>query len=158
MRLNEREGQALLARVAKAGMRITTSKSIAESLEQIAAKTGAVNRNAMQKRSKDDPYKSQAERDYAAYLEYERSLGHIERWEYEGIALRIDDGNGKTCSFWPDFTVWESRSAPPEFHEIKGKGKYALTPSARVKFLAARRLYPEFIFRCLQAPNWEPIL
>jgi len=110
-----------------------------------------------QKRRSDDPYKSDAERTYAAMLAQDQEDGIISRWIYEDIGLRIDDGSGKMCVFWPDFCVW-TPDGQLECREIKGRGKFALRPAARVKFLAARRLYPEFVFRCLKAPDWKEIL
>ena len=151
----------ITAFVAK-GHKVTQGRSVGDALAGIAAKLApakaGVNRNAMQQRSDQDRYKSNTEREYASLLEECRLAGNIVRWEYEPFGIRIDDGSGKTCVFWPDFAVWYIRGEQPEFHEIKGKGKHALTPSARVKFLAARRLHPEMTFRCLQAPDWKEIL
>ena len=143
--------------------RATVSKSAAECIDELERKQkqakAGVNINAMQQRSKDDPFKSDREREYAAVLDAEQAAGLIKRWSYEPMGLRIDDGNGKSCVFWPDFGVWNSVWIL-EFREVKGKSKHALKPAARVKFLAARRLFPEHNFRMIQRTDsgWEEIL
>ena len=155
-RMSEAEGKALIA---KMGSRVTASKTVGEALRDIAAKipAKAVNRNAMQKRSKEDRYKSDVEREYALCLhgDMHDGLTDIVRWGYEPIGLRLPDWG----IFWPDFAVWYPDESL-EFREIKGRGKYALTDKAKAKFLDARRLFPSFTFRMIQrtADGWKDIL
>ena len=112
-----------------------------------------------QQRSEGDKFKSDREREYAVILEQERKEGTIARWAYESLGLRIDDGTGKSCVWWPDFAVWLP-DGKLEFRETKGKGKFAVRSTARVKFLAARRLFPEHVFSMWQriGAGWEQIL
>jgi hypothetical protein len=107
-----------------------------------------------QDRKPGDRYKSKWERLYAEELEARRLAGEILRWEYEPFGIRIDDGQGVRCIYWPDFAVWEE-GKPMIFVELKGRGQFALRPVARAKFLAAKRLYPEFRFKCVQNHNGE---
>jgi hypothetical protein len=159
-RISESEGAALIA---KMGDRATIGPKVGDKLAEIAAtmakQKSSVNRNAMQDRRPTDRYKSYAERDYAALLDADLRDGIIERWAYEPMGLRIDDGTGKNCVFWPDFCVWLV-NGQREYREIKGKGKHAVTPQARTKFLAAKRLFPEDSFRMIQRTDsgWEEIL
>jgi hypothetical protein len=153
----------IIAFIAKHHDRIKVSTPVQDALAEIAAKLakpkGGVNRNAMQERHPDDKFKTGWERIYRFVLIAEVQAGTIARWAYEPMGLRIDDGTGKSCVFYPDFGVWYP-DGRLEFREIKGKGKHALTPEARVKFLAARRLFPEHTFRMIQKieEGWEEIL
>ena len=112
-----------------------------------------------QDRKPGDRYKSRWERLYAEELEARRLAGEIVRWEYEPFGIRLDDGTGNRCIYCPDFAVWD-RVRGLTFIELKGRGKYAMRPAARAKFLAAKRLYPEFGFWCLQnqGGEWVDIL
>lgn len=148
MNMTQAQFDALPAHM-RAGM--TISKSAAECLAEIERPKGKGQK--FQDQQATDRYKSKAERIYAAQLEDERRLGLIDRWEYEALAFRLGDG----CVYWPDFIVWNQGWC--EVREVKGRGKFAVRPAARVKFLAAQKMYPEFRWIMLQrnADGWEQI-
>lgn len=143
------------------GHTVKASRSVAESIDtqlaKIAAKipvSNGVNRNAMQTLSKDDPYRSQAERDYATLLD-SGDIPDIARWKYEGIGLYLPDWKW----FRPDFYIVLT-SGDLLCHEIKGRGKYAVTDKGKAKYLDAKRLYPEYRWKMIQrtGDGWQQIM
>jgi hypothetical protein len=97
-------------------------------------------------------FKSKLEQRYAEHLENQRVAGEIKRWAYEALKFRLADG----ALFTPDFCVWLNDGSL-ELRETKGHMREA----ARVRFLVARELYPEFQWRMIQASSkggWVEIL
>jgi hypothetical protein len=81
-----------------------------------------------------DPYRSQLERDYAAYLDTLKAAGMVEWWAYEAVRLRIADGK-REAFYKPDFTVILV-AGETEFHECKGFWRTA--DRLRIKVAASR--------------------
>ena len=81
------------------------------------------------------------ETEYAAILSTLKAAGYVQDYRYEAIKLRIG-GEGERCWYTPDFLVVRSTGAI-EIHEVKGPFE---REDARVKRLAAARIYPEFRF------------
>ena len=92
--------------------------------------------------SEQPVYKSKLEKRYAAFLELRLRAGEIVKWRYEAISLRIGSG----ARYCPDFYVLLSDGSA-WFDECKGHWREA----ARVRFLAAVDLYPEFRWRVVTA-------
>lgn len=118
--------------------------------EQVFAKDGTPIRSAVkavkyQQRVEGDPYKSTAERIYAADLAKWQQAGVIRRWAYEPVKFHLPDWGW----YIVDFQVVLADGSM-EFIELKGRGKYAIRDRAKAKFLDARRLFPEFTFKMLQ--------
>ena len=99
-----------------------------------------------------DGYRSKTERQYAMVLGDEVEEGTIERFEFESMKFKLADG----AWFCPDFCVWlpahlvrDGTTSPQqlELREIKGG---FVREAARVRFLVAKRLYPEFSWRMIQ--------
>jgi hypothetical protein len=88
-----------------------------------------------------DRYRSKTERLYADKLAWDIKDGVIARWEYEPLKFRLGDGAWYT----PDFAVW----TPGGLDLIEIKGGF-VREAARVRFLVAKRLYPEFTWRMIQ--------
>jgi hypothetical protein len=86
-----------------------------------------------------DRYKNKAERSFARdYLDPLVHAGEIRSYSYEAIKFRLGDG----AYFTPDFLiVWADEVL--EIAEVKG----FLREAARVRFLVARDLYPQFRWR-----------
>ena len=141
------------------GHKVTQGKTVGEALAGIAAKLdkpkGIVNRNAMQDRRKYAPYRSKAEQDYADYLQAAKERGEILDWTYESFGIKLPDWG----FFYPDFYV-VCHEGRKEFHEVKGRGKYAVTDKGKAKYLDAQRLRPEFTWRMIQRTDdgWQQIL
>ena len=143
------------------GHKVTVGRKVGDALAGIAAKipTKGINLQKTQQRRDDDPYKSNTERLYAALLADKQNAPydqrHVVRWAYEPIGLRLPDWG----IYWPDFAIWTT-TGKLEFHEIKGRGKYAVRDKAKAKFLDARRLFPEFTFRMIARTDsgWIDIL
>jgi hypothetical protein len=103
-------------------------------------------------------YKSKAEQQFAWELGDWLKLGNIDWWAYEPMGFRLGDPSlGKRgVVYWPDFAVL--MGGRMEFLEVKGGGY--VRDKARVKFLAARKMYPQFTWRMLSNKHgtWEDIL
>ena len=105
-----------------------------------------------EKKEPGDMYKSKTERLYSWELDEQKQAGEIQRWEYEALKFRLADG----AWFTPDFCVWIGGSL--ELREIKGG---FIREAARVRFLVAKRLYPEFTWRMIQRQKngaWVDVL
>ena len=89
-----------------------------------------------------DKYRSKTEAAYSLVLGDELLAGEIVRFEYEAMKFKLADG----AWFCPDFCVWVSLGHL-ELREIKGG---FIREAARVRFLVAKRLYPEFVWRMVQ--------
>jgi len=76
------------------------------------------------------------ETDYSERLEMVRLAGHIVRWRFESVRLKL----AKKTTYLPDFAVTYDDHV--ELHEVKGRW----LSSARVKWKLAAELYPEFRF------------
>ena len=99
-----------------------------------------------------DGFRSKTERLFAWELDEQQKAGEIERWEYEAIKFRLADG----AWFTPDFCVWIGGHL--ELREIKGG---FIREAARVRFLVAKRLFPEFTWRMIQRQKsgaWVDVL
>jgi hypothetical protein len=98
-----------------------------------------------------DRYKSKTERYYSWELDEQQKAGAILRWEYEALKFRLADG----ALFTPDFCVWMPGQL--QLREIKGG---FIREAARVRFLVAKRLYPEFTWRMIQRQKsgWVDVL
>ena len=84
------------------------------------------------------PNKTEAE--YARILEAKRQAGEIRAiLGHESVKIHIGEVR---CWYTPDFPVILN-SGRLEFHEVKGAHVW---DDARVKFQAAKLLYPEFLF------------
>ncbi len=68
-------------------------------------------------------------------------------WRYEPVTLRLAPG----VRYTPDFVVWDANGRL-SFVEIKGG---FVRDDARVKFLLARKLFPEFKFTAMQWKDGE---
>jgi len=143
--------------------RCTVSKSVGEKM-QAEREEETKKQPKYQKRHTDDPYKSDAEREYAKLLDASRDIkfadgtphpDSVVRWLYEGMAFRLPDWG----VYWPDFMI-ELFNGRIEFREIKGRGKYAVRDKAKAKFLDARRLFPQFGWKMIQRTSggWDEIL
>ncbi len=107
-----------------------------------------------------DHYKSKTERYYAWELDEQKKAGDISRWEYEALKFRLawsqKDGT-RGVIYTPDFCVWYP-DGKLELREIKGG---FIREAARVRYLVAQRLYPEFKWRMIQRTkdgSWVDIL
>jgi hypothetical protein len=98
-------------------------------------------------------YRSKTEALYGMILEDEKLAGTIGRWEYEALtfALAATDNGKRGAKFTPDFCVWLPNEKL-ELREIKGG---FIREAARVRFLVAKRLYPEFGWRMIQRKGGE---
>ena len=102
-------------------------------------------------------YRSKTEAIYAMLLRDQLLDGEIRRFEYEALTFTLAASDkGRGARFTPDFVCWLS-SGVLELREIKGG---FVRESARVRFLVAKRLYPEFSWRMIQRKNgtWNDIL
>lgn len=87
-----------------------------------------------------EPNKTEAR--YAlTYLEPRKRAGEILDYHYEAIRLRIGDA-GERCSFVIDWVAFRADGLV-ECIEVKGGHTW---DDALVKFKAARRLYPGFVW------------
>ena len=108
-------------------------------------------------RSVDDKYRSKTERTYAGILELDQADGLIRRWLYEPLRFKLAESEyGAGAWFCPDFAVWLP-DGTMELREIKGG---FVREAARVRFLVAKRLYPEFSWKMIQHTKlgWQVIL
>ena len=117
----------------------------------------------MKKKTGKTHWKSKTEAMYAFYLDYQKTTGEISKWEYEGLKFKIGDasevegGKRSGAYFTPDFLV-VFPDGHMELHEIKGGGY--CREAARVRFLAARKQWPEFTWRMItkQRRDWVETL
>ena len=96
-----------------------------------------------------DRYRSKTERQYSMVLEDKIADKFVARFEYEALTFTLapcSELGGRAARFTPDFCVW-LRSGKLELHEVKGG---FVREAARVRFLVAKRLYPEFTWRMIQ--------
>ena len=99
-------------------------------------------------------FRSKTEAAYSFQLDWELKEGTIARYEYESLKFRLADG----AWFTPDFAVWMP-DGRLELREIKGGG--FVREAARIRFLVAKRLYPEFGWRMItreKHSGWIDIL
>lgn len=82
------------------------------------------------------------ERNYAAFLEAEKSAGRVLWYKFEGVKLRLADNTFYT----PDFAVLCAADMVLELHEVKGFWQ----DDARAKIKVAADLYP-FRFMAMRA-------
>lgn len=66
------------------------------------------------------------------------AAGEVEEPIYDALVFRIGEP-GARCSYRVDWAVWNKRERILELHEVKGGHVWE---DAKVKFEAARRLYP----------------
>lgn len=92
-------------------------------------------------------YRSKAEANYAAYLEWLRSIGNIREWSYECTTFwftpdAVEKGGVRrgVTSYKPDFAVWEhAGQGMIDWHEVKGY----LDHRSRVALKRMAKYYPE---------------
>ena len=83
------------------------------------------------------PWRSQWEKRYSECLELMRISGHINRWSFETLTIKLPGGTRYT----PDFLVIGADGSI-QFHEVKG----VMRASAQIKLKQAIELHPEFSF------------
>jgi hypothetical protein len=89
-----------------------------------------------------DRYRNKTERAFAlTYLDPLLFAGTIRSYAYEAIKVRLGDG----AWYLPDYTVWYPDDLI-QMIEVKGW----LRESARIRFLVARDLFPQFSWRMVQ--------
>lgn len=64
-------------------------------------------------------YRSRWEANYARYLEWLKTGGHITEWEHEPETFWFEQIKRGTRSYLPDFRVWENDGSSA-LHEVKG--------------------------------------
>lgn len=100
----------------------------------------------------DQYFRSRWEANYARYLEFLRSKGKIDKWEYEAETFEFVKIKKGTRFYTPDFTVTIS-AGRLERHEVKGwkhpKGETALKRMARY--------YPDIKIVLIDAPVYRQI-
>ncbi len=108
-------------------------------------------------------FRSSWEANYARYLNWLKSLGQIESWEYEPQTFTFPVKRG-TVSYTPDFLVNYPDGAR-EYHEVKGY----MDDKSRVRLDRMKRYYPDVkivlvdskVYKGIEKmfsrviPNWE---
>jgi hypothetical protein len=84
------------------------------------------------------PYKNKLERDYAAYLDQQKSIGAVAEWWYEPGSFKL----AHKCYYHYDFLV-QMPDGTLEVHETKG----FMRDDANVKCKVAAHLYACYVFR-----------
>lgn len=80
--------------------------------------------------------RSKWEANYARYLNWLKSLGEIEDWEFEPDTFEFPVKRG-TRFYTPDFKVWTRRGI--EYHEVKGY----MDRKSRTQLKRMAKYYPE---------------
>tara|TARA_Y100000817_G_scaffold23318_1_gene16841 strand:- start:8314 stop:8904 length:591 start_codon:yes stop_codon:yes gene_type:complete len=110
-------------------------------------------------------FRSAWEANYARYLMWMLSQGHIQRFEYESNTFWFPKIKRGVRSYLPDFKVWESLNKEPHFVEVKGR----LDSKSATKLKRMAKYFPDVELRLVDGnvyheiknklstviPNWE---
>lgn len=108
-------------------------------------------------------FRSQAERNYARYLNWLKSKGEIQNWEYEPKTFWFDAIRRGVVSYKPDFRITENDDSQ-WYAEVKGY----MCPKDLIKQKRMAKYYPEVRIAIIDTkhmkeiakwakmiPNWE---
>jgi hypothetical protein len=84
-------------------------------------------------------FRSKHEANYARYLEWLRSRGEIDAWEYEAETFWFEAIRRGTRSYTPDFKIWPQNAGVPYFVEVKSW----MDRKSATKLRRMKRYYPD---------------
>lgn len=83
-------------------------------------------------------YRSRWEANYARYLEWLRSKGHIKDWKHESAVFWFKGIKRGCLSYLPDFEITNTNDSS-EFHEVKGW----MDSRSKTKIKRMKKYHPE---------------